>query len=40
VEAPRAASGDRPTYVFLASTDSRYYTGEVFAPTGFQTTSR
>ena len=29
-----------PTYVFLASTDSRYYTGEVFAPTGMQTTSR
>ena len=23
-----------PTYVFLASGDSRYYTGEIFAPTG------
>lgn len=23
-----------PTYVFLASTDSRYYTGEIFSPTG------
>ena len=23
-----------PTYVFLASADSRYYTGDVFAPTG------
>ena len=29
-----------PSYVFLASTDSRYYTGEVFAPTGFKMTSR
>ena len=29
-----------PSYVFLASTDSRYYTGEVLAPTGFTTTSR
>jgi NAD(P)-dependent dehydrogenase (short-subunit alcohol dehydrogenase family) len=29
-----------PSYVFLASTDSRYYTGEVFAPTGMQMTSR
>jgi NAD(P)-dependent dehydrogenase (short-subunit alcohol dehydrogenase family) len=23
-----------PTYVFLASDDGRYYSGEVFAPTG------
>jgi NAD(P)-dependent dehydrogenase (short-subunit alcohol dehydrogenase family) len=23
-----------PTYVFLASTDARYYSGEIFAPTG------
>ena len=23
-----------PSYVFLASTDSRYYTGEIFSPTG------
>lgn len=29
-----------PTYVFLASTDSRYYSGEVSAPTGMQMTSR
>lgn len=29
-----------PSYVFLASTDSRYYTGEVLAPTGMQMTSR
>lgn len=29
-----------PSYVFLASTDSRYYTGEVLAPTGYQTTTR
>jgi NAD(P)-dependent dehydrogenase (short-subunit alcohol dehydrogenase family) len=29
-----------PTYVFLASPDSRYHTGEVLAPTGFQTTTR
>jgi len=29
-----------PSYVFLASTDSRYYTGEILAPTGFTTTSR
>ena len=27
-----------PTYVFLASGDSRYYTGEIFAPTGTDTT--
>jgi NAD(P)-dependent dehydrogenase (short-subunit alcohol dehydrogenase family) len=27
-----------PTYVFLASGDSRYYTGEIFAPTGGDTT--
>ena len=27
-----------PTYVFLASTDSVYYTGEIFAPTGKDTT--
>jgi NAD(P)-dependent dehydrogenase (short-subunit alcohol dehydrogenase family) len=26
-----------PSYVFLASTDSRYYTGEVLAPTGSET---
>ena len=26
-----------PSYVFLASADSRYYTGEVFAPTGSET---
>ena len=29
-----------PSYVFLASTDSRYFTGDVLAPTGMQTTSR
>jgi NAD(P)-dependent dehydrogenase (short-subunit alcohol dehydrogenase family) len=29
-----------PSYVFLASADSRYYTGEVLAPTGFRTTTR
>jgi NAD(P)-dependent dehydrogenase (short-subunit alcohol dehydrogenase family) len=23
-----------PSYVFLASADSRYYTGEIFSPTG------
>ena len=27
-----------PSYVFLASADSRYYTGEVLAPTGSETT--
>jgi NAD(P)-dependent dehydrogenase (short-subunit alcohol dehydrogenase family) len=27
-----------PTYVFLASGDSRFYTGEIFAPTGTDTT--
>ena len=27
-----------PTYVFLAAGDSRYYTGEIFAPTGGETT--
>lgn len=29
-----------PSYVFLASADSRYYTGDVFSPSGFPTTSR
>jgi NAD(P)-dependent dehydrogenase (short-subunit alcohol dehydrogenase family) len=29
-----------PSYVFLASTDSRYYTGEVLTPSGMQMTSR
>ncbi len=29
-----------PTYVFLASADSRYYTGEILAPTGYETTTR
>ncbi len=27
-----------PSYVFLASSDSRYYTGEILAPTGGETT--
>ena len=27
-----------PSYVFLASTESSYYTGEIFAPTGTETT--
>jgi len=27
-----------PSYVFLASNDSQYYTGEVLAPTGSETT--
>lgn len=27
-----------PSYVFLASEDSRYYTGEILAPTGRATT--
>ena len=27
-----------PTYVFLASTDGRYYSGDVLAPTGSETT--
>ena len=27
-----------PSYVFLASTDSRYYTGDILAPTGSETT--
>lgn len=27
-----------PSYVFLASTDAQYYTGEVPAPTGSETT--
>jgi NAD(P)-dependent dehydrogenase (short-subunit alcohol dehydrogenase family) len=29
-----------PSYVFLASADGRYYTGEVFSPSGFPVTSR
>lgn len=29
-----------PTYVFLASADSRYYTGETFSPSGFSSTTR
>lgn len=29
-----------PSYVFLASTDSRYYTGEILAPTGTKSTTR
>jgi NAD(P)-dependent dehydrogenase (short-subunit alcohol dehydrogenase family) len=29
-----------PSYVFLASADSRYYTGEILAPTGLETTTR
>lgn len=29
-----------PSYVFLASADSRYYTAEVFSPTGSAFTSR
>jgi NAD(P)-dependent dehydrogenase (short-subunit alcohol dehydrogenase family) len=29
-----------PSYVFLASADSRYYTGDIFSPTGRPTTSR
>ncbi|WP_372623582.1 SDR family oxidoreductase [Falsiroseomonas sp.] len=29
-----------PSYVFLASTDSRYYTGEVLCPSGYPTTTR
>lgn len=27
-----------PTFVFLASADSRFYSGEIFAPTGYQIT--
>jgi NAD(P)-dependent dehydrogenase (short-subunit alcohol dehydrogenase family) len=29
-----------PSYVFLASTDARYYTGEILAPTGLSYTTR
>lgn len=29
-----------PSYVFLASSDSRYYSGEIFAPTGSPITTR
>jgi NAD(P)-dependent dehydrogenase (short-subunit alcohol dehydrogenase family) len=29
-----------PSYVFLASADARYYTGEILAPTGLQSTTR
>ena len=29
-----------PAYVFLASADSRYFTGEILAPTGLPTTTR
>ncbi len=29
-----------PSFVFLASADARFYTGEVLAPTGYSTTSR
>ena len=29
-----------PSYVFLASSDARYYTGEIFAPTGLSYTTR
>lgn len=31
---PAQPSELAPTYVFLASADSRYYTGEIFSPTG------
>jgi len=27
-----------PSYVFLASADARYYSGEILAPTGSETT--
>jgi NAD(P)-dependent dehydrogenase (short-subunit alcohol dehydrogenase family) len=29
-----------PTYVFLASTDARYYSGEILSPTGYPATAR
>jgi NAD(P)-dependent dehydrogenase (short-subunit alcohol dehydrogenase family) len=29
-----------PSYVFLACADSRYYSGEILAPTGYDTTTR
>jgi NAD(P)-dependent dehydrogenase (short-subunit alcohol dehydrogenase family) len=29
-----------PSYVFLASTDSRFFTGEILSPTGYPVTSR
>lgn len=29
-----------PSFVFLASSDSRYYTGEIFSPSGFSSTTR
>jgi hypothetical protein len=33
-ERPAQPAELAPTYVFLASADSRYYTGEIFSPTG------
>jgi NAD(P)-dependent dehydrogenase (short-subunit alcohol dehydrogenase family) len=33
-ERPAQPAEISPTYVFLASADSRYYTGEIFSPTG------
>ncbi|MFU8818010.1 MAG: SDR family oxidoreductase [Pseudomonadales bacterium] len=37
-ERPAQPAEIAPSFVFLASNDGRYYTGEVFAPTGMETT--
>lgn len=39
-ERPAQPAEIAPSYVFLASADSRYYTGEILAPTGLETTTR
>ncbi len=37
---PAQPSEIAPSYVFLASTDSRFYTGEIMSPSGFKTSAR
>jgi NAD(P)-dependent dehydrogenase (short-subunit alcohol dehydrogenase family) len=37
---PAQPSEIAPSYVFLASTDSRFFTGEILSPTGYPVTSR
>ena len=39
-ERPAQPAEIAPSYVFLASDDGRYYSGEVFSPTGRSATSR
>jgi NAD(P)-dependent dehydrogenase (short-subunit alcohol dehydrogenase family) len=37
-ERPAQPAEIAPSYVFLASADARYYTGEILSPTGTETT--